>query len=128
MIDKAIADLNAILARLREFRDELVIMARPPKKGRVIRGIGMRKKPEQRWTAKRIKKAKKFVRALGGHKTARMMVVLADGKRHTAKELALAGNTTTGHVHTHLAGRLKKGLVKRPAAGIFQLAAKKKAA
>jgi hypothetical protein len=104
-VEKAVALLIASLAVLR------VLPAPKKKKGRVIRGIGMRPR-----------------RVRGGHKTARMMVILADGKKHTAKELALAGNTTTGHVHTHLAGRLKKGLVKRPAAGIFQLAAKKKAA
>jgi hypothetical protein len=57
----------------------------------------------------------------GSHKTARMLVVLADGKRHSAKELALAGNVTSGHVHTHLAGRVAKGEIKRVAKGTFQL-------
>ena len=75
----------------------------------------------------RHKPAKKLrgVKRTGPNKTALMLRVLADGKPHPATQLALAGGTTVGHVHTHLAGRMKKGLVKRIGPGIFQLTVKK---
>lgn len=90
--------------------------------------------PKPKLTVPMIRKAitatKKLrgVKSTGPNKTQLMLNALKDGKVHGATQLALAAGTTSGHVPTHLAGRIKKGLVKHVGPGLYQFTKKAKKA
>lgn len=127
MIEKALSDLTTIIKRLEAFRADLRDLRLP--RAVIVHPAKRRPKLQRFPPTIRPSKIRRAINtAIRGHKTARMMAVLADGKRHSAKELALVGGVTRGHVPTHLGGRMKRREVRRVAPGVYQLAAKKKAA
>ena len=55
-------------------------------------------------------------------KTARILAILSDGLPHVATKIGKKLGMGSGAVAQHLAGRVKKGLVRRVLPGVFQMA------
>ena len=70
---------------------------------------------------KKLQPGKRFHVAPSG-KTARILAILADGKDHAAVKIGKTLGMSSGAVAQHLAGRVKKGLVRRVLPGVFQMA------